>query len=120
VLALEASRFAQAGDNQHTLKDGSDIVRPSLKGASPSQGNSAAYLAARLKKAQRSDRRSEEARKAREDQVANSHLKPTNRLSSNSRDRIKARLHRDNPPRCARAPVENAKTQSQLCRFGPE
>ncbi len=47
--------FAEAGDNQHTLKGGSDIVRSSLKGASPSQGNSAAYLAARLKKAGRDD-----------------------------------------------------------------
>ena len=43
------------------------------------------------------DRRSEEARKAREDQVAIGHLKPTNGLSSNSRDRIKARLLRDHP-----------------------
>jgi len=43
------------------------------------------------------DRRSQEARQAREDQVANRHLKPTNQLSSESRDRIKARLERDHP-----------------------
>lgn len=48
--------FAQVGDNQHTLKDaGSDNVRPSLKGSAPAQGNSAAYLAARLKKEGRED-----------------------------------------------------------------
>jgi len=44
--------FAEAGDNQHTLKDrGPDIVRTSAN----TGGNSAAYLAARLKKAGRDD-----------------------------------------------------------------
>ena len=44
--------FAEAGDNQHTLKEGGpDIVR--TKGSEG--GNSAAYLAARLKKAGRDD-----------------------------------------------------------------
>jgi uncharacterized tellurite resistance protein B-like protein len=44
--------FAQAGDNQHTLKEGGpDIVRTN----GSEGGNSAAYLAARLKKAGRDD-----------------------------------------------------------------
>ena len=55
ALALEGT-FAKAGDNQHTPKEGgSDNHRPSLKGLSPAQGTSAAYLAARLKKAERED-----------------------------------------------------------------
>ena len=45
--------FAEAGDNQHTLKEGGlDIVQTSVNGGG---GNSAAYLAARLKKAGRDD-----------------------------------------------------------------
>jgi hypothetical protein len=55
-LSMDSSRFAKVGDNQHTLKErGSDNVRPSLKGQSTAQGNSAAYLAARLKKVGRDD-----------------------------------------------------------------
>ncbi len=53
----ESAQFAEAGDNQHTLKaQGSDNVRSSLKGVSPAQGNSATYLAARLKKADKQAR----------------------------------------------------------------
>jgi len=45
--------FAEAGDNQHTLKDGGlDNVKTTDQGEG---GNSAAYLAARLKKAGRDD-----------------------------------------------------------------
>jgi hypothetical protein len=49
--------FAVAGDNQHTLKEGgADNVSTSLRGISDGAcGNSAAYLAARLKKAGRGD-----------------------------------------------------------------
>jgi len=51
ALALEGT-FAEAGDNQHTLKEGGpDIVRTN----GSEGGNSAAYLAARLKKAGRDD-----------------------------------------------------------------
>ena len=39
------------------------------------------------------DRRSEKVR----DQVDNVHLKPTNQLNSNSKERLLARLHRDHP-----------------------
>jgi hypothetical protein len=47
ALALEGT-FAEAGDNQHTLKEGGlHIVQTTEHG----HGNSAAYLAARLKKA---------------------------------------------------------------------
>jgi hypothetical protein len=54
MLALpKDAKFAQAGDNQHTLKDGGlDNVQTSVNGGG---GNSAAYLAARLKKAERDD-----------------------------------------------------------------
>ena len=46
--------FAEAGDNQHTLKDGGpDNIRTSL--GAGAGGTSAAYLAARLKKAGRDD-----------------------------------------------------------------
>ena len=52
ALALEGT-FAEAGDNQHTLKEGGlDIVQTSVNGGG---GTSAAYLAARLKKAGRDD-----------------------------------------------------------------
>ena len=44
--------FAKAGDNQHTLKGGLDIIQTSVNGGG---GTSAAYLAARLKKAGRDD-----------------------------------------------------------------
>lgn len=46
--------FAQAGDNQHTLKDGGDDNVNTMRG-STGLGNSAAYLAARLKKEGRED-----------------------------------------------------------------
>jgi hypothetical protein len=52
MLALEHPQFAQAGNNQHTLKDGRDNVTTRSVNDG---GNSAAYLAARLKKAQRDD-----------------------------------------------------------------
>ena len=46
--------FAEAGDNQHTLKEGGpDNIRTSL--GAGAGGTSAAYLAARLKKAGRDD-----------------------------------------------------------------
>jgi hypothetical protein len=51
-LSMDSSRFAKTGDNQHTLaKAGPDIVRTLAEVG----GNSAAYLAARLKKAGRDD-----------------------------------------------------------------
>lgn len=51
-LSMDSSRFAKAGDNQHTLdKEGPDIIRTSASDG----GTSAAYLAARLKKAGRDD-----------------------------------------------------------------
>lgn len=46
-------KFASPGDNQHTLKGGDDNVN-TMRG-STALGNSAAYLAARLKKAERDD-----------------------------------------------------------------
>lgn len=53
MLALESPKFAQAGDNRHTLANPSlDIVKATDQG---NGGNSAAYLAARLKKAERDD-----------------------------------------------------------------
>jgi hypothetical protein len=55
MLAMESPQFAEAGDNQHTLKGGPDNVRTNAD----TGGNSAAYLAARLKKADRDDLLSE-------------------------------------------------------------
>lgn len=53
MLSLERAQFAQAGDNRHTLAEPSlDIVKTTDQGDG---GNSAAYLAARLKKAARDD-----------------------------------------------------------------
>jgi hypothetical protein len=53
ALNLEGT-FAEAGDNQHTLKEGGpDNIRTSL--GAGAGGTSAAYLAARLKKAGRDD-----------------------------------------------------------------
>jgi len=53
MLAMESPQFAKAGDNRHTLTDSSlDIVKATHQGDG---GNSAAYLAARLKKAGRDD-----------------------------------------------------------------
>jgi hypothetical protein len=52
-LPLESPQFAQAGDNQYTLKDGGDNV--TTRANDTAKGNSAAYLAARLKKAERND-----------------------------------------------------------------
>ena len=52
-LSMDSSRFAKAGDNRHTLSDPSlDIVKTTHQGEG---GNSAPYLAARLKKADRDD-----------------------------------------------------------------
>jgi hypothetical protein len=52
-LSMDSSRFAKAGDNRHTLSDPSrDIVTARSQGEG---GNSAAYLAARLKKIGRDD-----------------------------------------------------------------
>ena len=53
MLTLESPQFAQAGDNQHTLKDGGDNV--TTRANDTAKGNSAAYLVARLKKAGRDD-----------------------------------------------------------------
>jgi hypothetical protein len=53
-LSMDSSRFAKAGDNQHTLKEGGDDNVNTMRG-STGLGNSAAYLAARLKKADRDD-----------------------------------------------------------------
>ena len=48
-----AGTFAEAGDNQHTLREGGlDNVKTTTQGEG---GNSAAYLAARMKKAGRDD-----------------------------------------------------------------
>jgi hypothetical protein len=53
MLELEDAQFAEAGDNRYTLADPSrDIVTARGQGDG---GNSAAYLAARLKKAGRDD-----------------------------------------------------------------
>lgn len=53
-LSMDSSRFAKTGDNQHTLKEGGpDNIRTSL--GAGAGGTSAAYLAARLKKAGRDD-----------------------------------------------------------------
>lgn len=53
MLSLKDAQFAQAGDNRHTLAEPSlDIVKTTDQGDG---GNSAAYLAARLKKAERDD-----------------------------------------------------------------
>lgn len=53
-LSMDSSRFAKAGDNQHTLKGGGDDNVNTMRGGT-GLGNSAAYLAARLKKAGRDD-----------------------------------------------------------------
>jgi stage V sporulation protein SpoVS len=53
MLALGSPQFAQAGDNQHTLVEGGLYnIKTTQQGA---PGTSAAYLAARLKKAERDD-----------------------------------------------------------------
>jgi hypothetical protein len=57
MLALESPQFASGGENQYTLADyARDIVTARSQGDG---GNSAAYLAARLKKADRDDLLSE-------------------------------------------------------------
>jgi hypothetical protein len=53
-MLAEHGAFAKAGDNQHTLKGGGDDNVNTMRG-STGLGNSAAYLAARLKKADRDD-----------------------------------------------------------------
>jgi hypothetical protein len=52
-FSMDSSRFAKTGDNQHTLKEGGLSNRKTTEVASG--GTSAAYLAARLKKANRDD-----------------------------------------------------------------
>ena len=47
--------FAKAGDNQHTLKEGGGDNVTTYRANETSKGNSAAYLAARLKQAARDD-----------------------------------------------------------------
>ncbi len=54
MLELEDAQFAEAGDNQHTLKEGGVDNVNTMRG-STGLGNSATYLAARLKKAGRDD-----------------------------------------------------------------
>ena len=52
---MDSSRFAKAGDNQHTLKEGGGDNVTTYRANETSKGNSAAYLAARLKQADRDD-----------------------------------------------------------------
>jgi len=54
-LSMDSSRFAKAGDNQHTLEEGGGDNITTYRANDTAKGTSAAYLAARLKKAGRDD-----------------------------------------------------------------